>query len=77
MSDRPCNYCSFQKIKSRAKADKKKVTVLRDARWGMGGVNIYVHPPKVDVSKLSDGEDGERRQYFVAWFMELPSHCCC
>lgn len=72
-----CNYCSFQDYKSRAKKKGEKVTVLADAEWGMGGVNVYSHPKDVNIRKLSGGEDDERAQYRVSWMMELPKTCQC
>jgi hypothetical protein len=72
-----CNYCSLRRIRRDAKREKKRVTILSDARWGMGGVNVYVHPRDVNVSRLRGGEDGPRREYFVSWFMQLTQHCCC
>jgi hypothetical protein len=72
-----CNYCSLKFIKNRAKRDGLKVTILRDATWGMGGVNVYVHPENVDIKALAGGEDGERSKYREAWFMELSKDCAC
>lgn len=72
-----CNYCSLQHYHSEAKAKQLKVTVLPDAKFGLGGVNVYVHPKDVSIKELSGGEDGERKQYRQAWFMELPERCCC
>jgi len=72
-----CNYCAFKRINSRADARGMKVTKLYDAKWGMGGVNIYVHPKDINVSELPGGEDGERSKYREAWYMELPTSCCC
>jgi len=72
-----CNYCSMSRIRRDAKAEKKKVTVLADARWGMGGVNVYVHPCDVNIRKLEGGENGERAKYRVSWMMELSEHCVC
>jgi hypothetical protein len=54
-----CNHCSLIGIRRRAKQSGKKVTLLTDARWGMGGVNVYVHPKDVNV-RLLDGGDRER-----------------
>ena len=73
----PCNWCSLQQIKKRAKAENKKVTILRDAKWGLGGMNVYVHPKAVVVGKLKGGEDGARKKYRTAWFQELSQSCCC
>jgi hypothetical protein len=72
-----CNYCDLRSIKRRAKEGGLLVTVLRDADWGMGGVNIYVHPQGVNVKELQGGEDGERSKYRQAWFMSLPDSCAC
>jgi hypothetical protein len=72
-----CNYCSLEQIKRDAKAEGKSVTVLSDAKWGMGGLNVYVHPKTVDVRALKGGEDGERKKYHVSWFMKLSSSCAC
>jgi hypothetical protein len=72
-----CNYCNLERIKRDAWAKKQKVTVLADARWGMGGCNVYVHPKTVKIHKLEGGEDGPRKKYFVAWMMQITTHCAC
>ena len=72
-----CNFCSLEQIKREAKKKGQRVTVLPDARWGMGGVNVYVHPKHVNVRVMEGGEDGERRSYHVSWMMQLTAHCCC
>ena len=78
MSERTsCNHCSLLGIRRRAKQQGKGVTILDDARWGMGGVNVYVHPKEINVRKMEGGEDGQRARYRVAWFKELTTHCVC
>lgn len=72
-----CNHCHYQNIKDKARVEKNKVSVLHDAKWGMGGVNVYVHPKNININELPGGEDDKRKQYRVAWFMELPDGCCC
>ncbi len=72
-----CNYCSMLRIRSDAKAEKMRVTILADARWGMGGINVYVHPRDVNIRKLEGSEDGARAKYRVSWFMQLTDHCVC
>lgn len=72
-----CNHCSLAAIRRRAKREGKKITILADATWGLGGVNVYVHPRNVDVKKLTAGDKGSRRKYFASWFMELTTHCVC
>jgi len=72
----PCNYCSFKRIKRRAKQDNNTVTL----RYGfMGGKDCFVHPPDVVITPeiAKDENHPLHKQYFVAWFMELPDHCCC
>jgi hypothetical protein len=58
-------------IRYRAEEKGMKVTLLRDAKWGMGGFNVYVHPKEVSIADLPGGEDGEREQYREAWLMSL------
>jgi len=72
-----CNWCLLRLIKRRAKAENKKVTILCDANWGLGGVNVYVYPKNVDIRKMKDGEDGAKKKYRTAWFQELSQSCCC
>jgi len=79
-----CNYCTFQQIK-KSKPKGYKVRIL-DGDFGLGGVDIFVVPPHITISdirkwkksseQLPNG-DKKRQKYFVAWFMELPDHCCC
>lgn len=73
----PCNWCSLRRIREQAKVDNKKVTILHDADWGLGGMNVYVHPKDIDVRKLKGGEDGIRSKYRVTWFKALSKSCCC
>lgn len=72
-----CNFCGLRDIKARAKKAGKKVTVLCDAFWGLGGYNVYVHPKDVDVAKMSGGEDGDRKGYRAAWMQEIGKRCSC
>lgn len=78
MSDlTPCNYCSLQSIKKRAKEKRQKVTVLYNSKWHSGqGCNVYVHPKNVKLQNIK--EDSELHdKYSVSWFMELSDKCCC
>ncbi len=72
-----CNSCRLKRIKRSAKEEGKKVTILSDARWGMGGVNVYVHPKGINIRNLDGGEDGERAKHRVAWMMEITNSCEC
>lgn len=77
MSDlTPCNYCSYQGIKRRAKEKGLVITKKRHlsaTKIGgkdhyMGGVNIYRH---------KKGETIDHDKHFISWFMELPDSCKC
>lgn len=72
-----CNYCRLKKIQEVARKKNNKVTILADTSWIMGGVNIYVHPPSIIISKLYGGEDGERAVYRYAWMKKINKHCSC
>lgn len=69
-----CNFCSLRVMKILAKESGLKVTVLKDASWGLGGSNVYVHPAGVDVRKLVEGE---RVKYRGAWMQEIGKSCEC
>jgi hypothetical protein len=72
MSDlTPTNAETLERIKWRAKQKGLRVTLLNDAKWGMGGINVYMHPEDISIKDLPGGEDGERAQYRQAWFMSL------
>jgi len=61
-----CNYCSLRAIKARAKKEGKKVKV-KPATYE-GELRKFAFQGGVDIFV-----DGKK----VAWFMELPNHCCC
>ena len=60
-----CNYCNLKKIKVNAKREHKKVKIKRSPQVG---TERYENMGGVDV--FVNGKN-------VAWFMELPDHCCC
>ena len=60
-----CNYCNLKSIKRMAKKKHQKVEVRPSSYDKM---EKYSYMGGVDV--LVDGEK-------VAWFMVLPSYCCC
>ena len=68
MSDRPCNYCTFQQMKRTGHhiANPKQREDLWDAE--MRKENLPTGDGVVVVNKQGE---------FASWFMELPSHCCC
>jgi len=72
MSDlTPYNKDTLTRIKHDAKQKGLAVTVLHDAKWGMGGMNVYVHPKNVSIKDIPGGEGGDRAKYRQAWFMAL------
>lgn len=71
-----CNYCSYQNEKARAKERGMVATLSsRGANFGLGGVNLYIHPKDVKLSKLSDDELAQYDGHH--WFMSVPDGCCC
>jgi len=64
----PTNKETLQGIRSKAKANNMKVTLLTGENFGLGcGVDIFVHPPDISKNELELNRD----KYFKAWFMEL------
>ena len=72
-----CNFCKLRRYKREARKRGRKITVLPDADWGMGGVNVYEHIKIIDIKKISGGEGGRRKRYWISWFAELPDTCQC
>lgn len=67
MSNRPCNFCEYIGILSRAVKAGNEVTKVPCVDTEIGGVDVYAHPKGVTP------ED----KHFQAWFMALPDHCVC
>jgi len=70
-----CNHCLYQYYKKMAKRKGLEISVL-ESDFGMGGIEIYMHPPEIDVRKLIP-DSHEYKKYHVAWFMELGDSCSC
>jgi hypothetical protein len=70
-----CNFCRLKGIKERAKKSGEKVTTLK-ANWGLGGMNVYVHPKDVNIRKL-DEEGTSRKAFWKGWLMEVGNKCEC
>ena len=69
----PCNYCSMQGIKHRAK--KLNQDVLEVESHGiLGGTDVYIVPKGMSLEEVLKEDQSP---YFQAWFWELPDHCCC
>lgn len=74
MSDRPCNYCEWQRMKRRpgyAIASDEDVAQMRhdDAR--------ELRALMRDGWTIVVARDERDRVSFRCAFMELPDHCCC
>lgn len=69
MSDlTPTNKETLQGIRSNAKRNNMKVTLLPGKDFGLGcGVDCFAHPSGVTKTELKLN----REKYFKAWFMEL------
>ena len=68
-----CNYCSLKYTRISAKESNKIVTTMPSS-FMSNGLDIYIHKPEINVKKLNK-ED--REKYFVAWYMEVGTHCEC
>ena len=67
MSDRPCNFCNWQRMKKRG--CKRATAAQRKRIWDDGkAFNAAFGPGVLIVDK-----EGK----FACWFMELSDHCCC
>ena len=76
-----CNFCSMQIIKSHAEAENQQV-VTRKSTSKLSGVNVFVLPPGVEMTKdvagiEADDDDDFTKKYFASWFMKLTDHCVC
>ena len=80
-----CNFCTFKSIKSKAKKEDMTIKKL-DGSWGMGGIEIFKVPKDISLSNIKQWKqpsdnlpngDQNWQKYHVAWFKELPNHCCC
>lgn len=69
-----CNFCTNKQIIKKAKQSGNSVTHLKETKYGLGGINVYVHPKNINIKKLPAKE---REKYFKVWFMALGSHCEC
>ena len=58
----PCNYCSLQRYKRRAKERGNKIVVKPNTEHG--GLDVFEILPN-------------KTQMFHAWFMVLGDHCEC
>jgi hypothetical protein len=65
----PCNYCSLQTLRDRAKAEGKILARRPDAfgPWG-GGLRFHM----IDTKDEPLDDDN-----FCAWLAEVPDHCVC
>lgn len=68
-----CNHCNLERMRCDARAHKQRVTLI-PATWGLGGVEVYVHPRTVNVRKLTKAQ---AKRYWRAWMMEVTEHCVC
>ena len=72
-----CNHCKVKAVKRRAGERGLKVTTMKNDEWGMGGVNMYMHPADVKLPKDMPGDGDMHDKYFVAWFMAIGKTCEC
>jgi hypothetical protein len=73
MSERtPCNFCTLQQIREHLAA--KGSTAHIEKSDGVFTAFVYELKAGVDFTKLTHKE---RRDVFVAGFVELPESCAC
>lgn len=71
-----CNYCKFRILRKKALEGGLKVTT-KTATWGMGGVEVFVHPKDVVIEEGAGKEDHPQKKYWKCWYMSLPNCCAC
>lgn len=62
MSDRPCNFCDFERLKREAKKKHRKVRAVPDAGW------MRVQEAEIGTDNWTDRGIS---------YLELPSKCKC
>ena len=66
-----CNFCNLRRMKARAKAEGKTVTLLPSS-WG--GFDVMVHAPHEQVFQHTP-DDGNPQ--WRAWMQEIGDRCEC
>ena len=69
MSDRPCNFCNWQRMKESGCRRATKADRIVMAEWEDDEEFVDAFPGGVVIVE----KDGK----FACWFAELPNHCCC
>jgi len=64
-----CNRCQLNTIRRKAKSNGLKVTRIYN--------DVYVHPMDILIRELPGGKEGDRKPFWVAWFMGVSKECCC
>ncbi len=73
-----CNYCTLRALRKKYKGTGTRVLVRNNAKWGMGGVNVYALLRGVLVPDGGIEEDSEfHKKWFKCWLMEISDHCVC
>lgn len=75
-----CSYCLVKELERRARAEKKKLTLVESS---YDGIDFYLHPrnvkipndfiPYEDDSKLCETLSG----YWECWLKVVPKKCEC
>ena len=70
-----CNFCTYQRLKSRAAEKHRSISV---ADGPNGFKDVFIYPPNMSIEEATRRQpDGEPGKYFVASFMVIPDQCCC
>jgi len=70
-----CNLCSINRLKNKAKKENKILTMI-PGTWGMGGMELYIHPKGIDKKLLNKDGDADN-PYSVGWVMGISDSCEC
>ena len=69
MSDRPCNFCDWQRMEQRG--CRRATAAERKQLWEEEEDEAFNQA--FDSGVVIVDKDGK----FACWFMALPDHCCC
>ena len=73
-----CNYCNLKRIRADHRGTGARIYVRYNAKWGLGGCNVYVIPKGIKAPKGGIKDDTPfHNEYSVSWFMELTNRCVC
>lgn len=70
-----CNFCSMKIYQAREGAKGKKIYIEKSKF--MGGSEVYSIPKAMANNTFSTMTEETKKIYWICWFMEIGSSCCC